>query len=342
MTGVGAGAATTTVPMVELWRGDLLESVHRGHAVICDAKGIVAAWGDPEAVIYPRSSCKMMQALPLIESGAASAYGLKDAQLALSCASHNGAPLHVDMARRWVGDLGLAEADLRCGAHDPDDHPERLRLIRSDEAPCQFHNNCSGKHAGFLTVTKHLRAGPEYLEIDHPLQRAIRAGFEDVTGEASPGWGIDGCSAPNFATTVHGLARAMAAFATARDHGMVRERAMHRLSRAMAAYPELIAGEGAACTELMRAMDGKVAIKYGAEAVYVAILPERGLGIALKIADGTKRASETAIAALLVRLGVLSAEHPATRRRLNAVQRNWRGFETGLLRAAPGFAETAA
>jgi L-asparaginase II len=330
------------VPMVELWRGDLLESMHCGHAVICDAKGIVAAWGNPEAVIFPRSSCKMLQALPLIESGAASAHGLTDAHLALSCASHNGAQLHVDMARRWVADLGLAEDNLRCGAHDPDDRTERVRLIRADESPCQFHNNCSGKHAGFLTVTKHLKAGPEYLELDHPLQRAIRASFEDVTGLASPGHGIDGCSAPNFATTVHGLARAMATFATARDHGMVRERAMHRLTRAMAAYPELIAGDGAACTELMRAMGGKVAIKYGAEAVYVAILPDLGLGMALKIVDGTKRASETAIAALLVRAGVLEANHPATRRYLNAVQRNWRGIETGLLRTAPGFANLAA
>ncbi len=330
------------VAMVELWRGGIVESVHRGHAVICDAKGIVAAWGDPDAVIFPRSSAKMLQALPLIESGAASAHGLTDAQLALACASHKGAHLHVDMAERWVTDLGLAEGDLRCGVHDPDDREERNRLIREGAQPCQYHNNCSGKHAGFLTVTKHLKAGPEYLELDHPLQRAIRAAHEDATDLASQGHGIDGCSAPNFATTVRGLARAMATFAAARDHGMVRERAMHRLTRAMAAYPELIAGEGAACTELMRAMGGKVAIKYGAEAVYVAILPELGLGMALKIVDGGKRASETAIAALLVRAGVLEAEHPATRRRLGAIQRSWRGIDTGILRASPGFAHQTA
>lgn len=333
---------TGAVAMVELWRGGILESAHRGHAVICDAKGIVAAWGDPDAVIFPRSAAKMIQALPLIESGAASAHGLTDAQLALACASHMGAGLHVDMARRWVTDLGLAEDALRCGAHEPEDRDERNRLIRAGDSPCQFHNNCSGKHAGFLTVTRHLKAGPEYLELDHPLQRAIRAAHEDATALAAPGHGIDGCSAPNFATSVHGLARAMATFATARDHGMVRERAMHRLTRAMAAYPELIAGEGAACTDLMRAMGGKVAIKYGAEAVYVAILPELGLGMALKIVDGGKRAAETAIAALLVRAGVLEANHPATRRRLGAVQRNWRGLETGLLRAAPGFADQTA
>ncbi|MES2142834.1 MAG: asparaginase [Pseudomonadota bacterium] len=333
---------TQAVPMAEMWRGGMLESVHHGHAVICDPKGIVAAWGNPDMPVFPRSSSKMIQALPLIESGAASAMGLTDAQLALACASHHGAQLHVDMARRWVSDLVLAETDLRCGAHEPDNRAERDRLIRADEKPCQFHNNCSGKHAGFLAVTRHLKAGPEYVELDHPLQRTIRAAFEDATGIASPGHGIDGCSAPNFATSVQGMARAMAAFAVARDHGMVRERAMHRLTRAMAAYPELVAGEGGACTELMRAMGGKVAIKGGAEGFYVAILPEQGLGMALKIADGAKRASETAIAALLVRVGALERDHPATQRRLDAVQRNWRGLETGMLRAAPGFADQAA
>ena len=333
---------TRAVPMVELWRGGMVESVHSGPAVICDAKGIVSAWGDPDAVVYPRSSSKIIQALPLIESGAASAMGLTDAHLAFACASHHGAHQHVDMARRWISDLGLTEADLRCGTQEPDNRDERNRLIRADEKPCQFHNNCSGKHSGFLAVTKHLKAGPEYIDPGHPLQRTIRAAFEDATAIASPGYGIDGCSAPNFATTVHGMARAMATFAAARDHGMVRERAMHRLTRAMAAYPELVAGEGAGCTELMRAMGGRVTIKGGAEGFYVAILPDLGLGMALKIADGAKRASEAAIAALLVRAGVLQADHPATRRHLNAVLRNWRGMETGALRTAPGFADQPA
>jgi L-asparaginase II len=324
-------------PMAELWRGGLLESTHLGHAVICDTKGIVDAWGDPSTVIFPRSSCKMLQALPLVETGAAKAAGLTDAHLALSCASHQGAHLHVDMAQRWLADLGLAESDLRCGAHEPYDRIERDRLIRADERPCQLHNNCSGKHSGFLTVTRHLKAGPEYVEVDHPLQKAVKAAFEEVTEETSPGYGIDGCSSPNFATTVTGLARAMATFAAARDTGSVRERAMHRLTRAMVTYPELVAGEGRSCTELMRAMGGKVAIKTGAEAVFVAILPEQGLGMALKITDGGTRAAEAAIAALLVRAGVLDAEHPATRKRLNAVQSNWRGMETGILRTAPSF-----
>jgi L-asparaginase II len=333
MADVNQGA----VPLAELWRGGLLESQHLGHAVICDAKGVVESWGNPEVVIFPRSSCKMIQALPLLESGAAAKLALRDGHLALACASHQGAALHVDLAGRWIKDLGLAESDLRCGAHVPDDKAERERLIRVGDAPCQLHNNCSGKHAGFLTATQHLKAGPEYNEIDHPLQRAIRAATEETVEETVAGWGVDGCSAPNFAVTLHGLARAMAKFAVARDGGSVRAAAMHRLTRAMAAHPDLVAGEGRACTELMEAMGGRVAIKTGAEAVYVAILPEKGLGIALKVADGSFRASEAAIAGLLVRSGVLDASHPATIKRLNPVQRNWRGIATGEVRLAPGF-----
>jgi len=334
MAEVNAGA----VPVAELWRGGLLESTHLGHAVICDAGGVVEAWGNPQAVIFPRSSCKMVQALPLLETGAAAARGLTPAHLALSCASHQGAALHVEMAGRWIADLGLGESDLRCGAHEPLDHAERDRLICSHEKPCQLHNNCSGKHSGFLTVTQHLKAGPEYVEMDHPLQKAIRAATEDVAEETVAGWGVDGCSAPNFAVTLHGLARSMAKFATAREGHGAREDAMYQLTRAMAAHPELVAGEGRACTELMRAMGGKVAIKTGAEAVFVAIVPEKGLGIALKVLDGNSRASEAAIAHLLVRAGVLAADHPATAKRLAPVQRNWRGIETGQLRLAPGFA----
>lgn len=326
------------VAMAELWRGGRMESRHLGHAVICDAQGgVVEAWGNPDAVIYPRSSCKMLQALPLVESGAADAHGLTPSHLALACASHQGAALHTGMVTRWLSDLGLAEGDLRCGAHEPSDTVERDRLIRAGEVPCQIHNNCSGKHAGFLTLTRHLKAGADYVDPDHPVQQAARAAFEEVTGEASPGYGIDGCSAPNFATTVAGLARAMARFAAASGDGDTRDRAMHRLTRAMAAHPDLVAGEGRACTELMRAMDGRVAIKTGAEGVFVAIVPERRLGLALKIADGATRASEAAVVALLVRLGVLDPQHPAAARRLGGVQRNWRGLPAAELRAGPGF-----
>ncbi|MEE9428244.1 MAG: asparaginase [Paracoccaceae bacterium] len=326
------------VAMAEVWRGGFLECLHVGHAVVCDTSGnVVQAWGDPDAMILPRSSCKMIQALPLIETGAADAFSLTQDQVALSCASHQAAAIHTDRVQSWLSDLGLGDDDFRCGPQMPNDRDAKQGLIKADSTPCRYHNNCSGKHSGFLTVTKHLKSGPEYVDPTHPLQLAIREAFEDVTGQDSPGYGIDGCSAPNFATTVHGLARAMAFFAGARDDGPVRNRAAARLVQAMAAYPELIAGEGRACTDLMRAMNGKVALKGGAEGCYVAILPELGLGVALKIKDGASRGSECAIAAILVSLGVLEPKHPVVGRWMTVKQRNFDGLETGYLQPAAGF-----
>ncbi|MFD3188797.1 asparaginase [Sedimentitalea sp. HM32M-2] len=322
--------------MTEIWRGDLLESLHLGQAVICDDTGqIVRAWGDPDTLIYPRSSCKMVQALPLITSGAADKYALSDAQLALACASHTGAMVHTDPVRAWLQQLDIAETALRCGPQEPDDPEARNALIRAHATPCQVHNNCSGKHAGFLTLAAHMGAGPEYVQIDHPVQQACLNAFEETTRLPSPTYGIDGCSAPNFATTLHGLARAMAFFASAADRSDRVSAAAARLTTAMMRHPVLVAGEGRACSELMRAMQERAAIKTGAEGVYVAILPERRLGVALKIADGATRAAECAIAAILTGLGVLQGDHPATLRFMNAPILNRRGAKVGMIRPAP-------
>lgn len=323
------------VPMVEIWRGDILESLHLGHAVICGGDGrIVRAWGDPEAVIYPRSAYKMIQALPLISSGAADRYGLTDEQLALACASHNAADSHTGRVARWLDQIGLAEADLRCGPQEPRDIPARDALIRSGKAPCQIHNNCSGKHAGFLTLAQHMAAGPEYAEIDHPVQQAARAAIEETTDQETLGYGIDGCSAPNFATTLQGLARAMAWFATAADRADRQSAGAEQLVQAMMAHPALVAGEGRACTDLMRAMGGAGAVKTGAEGVFIAILPQARIGIALKITDGATRASECALAALLISMQVLDPASPAARRYARAPIRNRRNLITGEMRAA--------
>ncbi|UXX82189.1 asparaginase [Roseovarius pelagicus] len=326
------------IPMVEIWRGALAESIHFGQAVICGPGGeIVQAWGDPDAQVLPRSSCKMLQALPLIESGAAAAYRLGAEHLALACASHSGAAIHTDRVNRWLTDLGLGDDDLRCGGHLPYDPQTHDAMLCAGTTPCQMHNNCSGKHAGFLTLTKHLGAGPEYIDIDHPVQRACLAAYEEVTGITSPGYGIDGCSAPNHITTLHGMARAMAFFANARDGADARQTAAVQLWQAMVRHPELVAGEGRACTELMRACKEPVALKTGAEAFYIAILPQRGLGIALKIADGTTRGSQCAIAALLVRLGVLDADHPTAQKYMNTPISNARGTVTGVIRPSATF-----
>ncbi len=328
---------TQPVPFLEIWRGGYLESQHLGHAVVCDATGqIVEAWGDPEAVIFPRSSCKMLQALPLVESGAAKAAGLTRRHLAIACASHEGAAIHTDLVRTWLGDLGLTENAFRCGPQTPSDVEAAEALIRANEKPGQAHNNCSGKHSGFLTLGQHLSAGPEYVDLDHPVQQAVRTTFEEMTGLDAQGYGIDGCSAPNFRTTVHGLARAMARMA-APEGGSVRAKASAQLVEAMIEYPDYVAGEGRACTELMRAAGGKAAVKTGAEAVFTGILPERGLGIALKIADGSTRAAEAAIAALLVKYGAVEAADPMVRKRIHGPIRNRRDIVTGEMRLSETF-----
>ena len=322
------------VPLVEVRRGDRLESLHSGHAVVCDRDGrIVEAWGDPAAVIYPRSAIKMIQALPLLASGAGR--DLTDRHLALACASHNGAALHTDLAHAWLTQMGLAETDLRCGPQMPDDRPAREALIKAGDSPCQLHNNCSGKHCGFLMLGQHLGGGPEYIDPAHPVQLAVRDAFETVTDETSPGYGIDGCSAPNFAASLQGVARAMGWFAGAAERDDTLSKAAVRLTTAMHRHPDLVAGDKRACTELMQAMQG-VVVKTGAEGVFTAILPGQGLGIALKIADGATRASEAVIAQLLIRLGALAPDHPAALRRARRPIQSRLGIEAGIIRCVEG------
>lgn len=328
---------TNAAQLVEIWRGGLLESTHQGHAVICDDTGqIIEAWGNPGHVAYPRSSAKMIQALPLIETGAATQAGLTSEQLALACASHSAAHIHTDRVQDWIATMGLDDTAFCCGPQVPGDKEAKFELIRAHEGPCRYHNNCSGKHCGFLTVTQHLGAGPDYVAIDHPLQVSIKQAFEDVTEADSPAWGIDGCSAPNHATTIHAMAHGMARFASAHDRADRRAKAMVTLREAMMTHPELVAGEDRACTHLMRACKGKAAIKGGAEGYYVAILPEKRMGVALKTMDGGTRASECTMAALLVRLGVAEADDPLIRQYLNPEIRNFAQLVTGEMKPAPG------
>ncbi|WP_085793322.1 asparaginase [Roseivivax jejudonensis] len=326
---------SNAAPLAEIWRGPIPESAHAGHIVVADETGAVTqAWGAPETVVLPRSSAKMIQALPLVASGAADAAGLAERHLALACASHEGAPLHARAVAEWLDARGLSEADLLCGPEPSRDKALRFEMIRDGETPTQLLNNCSGKHAGFLTLMQHLRAGPDYVAPDHPVQISARDAFEEVTGRDSPGFGIDGCSAPNFATKMDAMARAMSVFATAHRREDALSRAAARLVEAMIAYPLEVAGEGRACTLLMRAAREPVALKTGAEGFFVAILPERGTGIAVKAADGATRAAECAIAAVLVRLGVLDPEHPDVARFLRPEIRNRRGLSVGRIEPA--------
>ncbi|HUS55080.1 MAG TPA: asparaginase [Thermohalobaculum sp.] len=322
--------------LAEVWRGEILECVHRGTAVVATASGeVVEAWGNPGRVILPRSACKIIQALPLVESGAADAVGLGTEQLALACASHQGASVHTGLAQRWLEGIGLGETDLRCGAHVPNDPEASHDLYHRRARPDQFHNNCSGKHCGFLTANRHLGGGADYVEPDHSLQRAVRQATEEVTGETVVGFAIDGCSAPNFAISLKGLATAMARFATPETNFTgARAVAARRLREAMAAHPVLVSGEGRPVTNLMRACSGRAMVKSGAEGVFIAILPSRGLGIALKVDDGSGRGSQAAIAALLARYGALDRADPVYTALADAPILNCRGYAHGHLRAA--------
>ena len=324
--------------MCEIWRGSYLESVHTGMAVICDKEGEIShQWGDPNALILPRSSAKMMQAIPLIISGAEQKFSIGDDLLALACASHNASKIHLSRVVGWLSNLGFSETDLRCGPQPSKDPHVKKEMREKGQSPCQIHNNCSGKHTGFLSVSRHLKAGPEYTDPDHPVQLLVMDVFQELTENKVDGIVIDGCSAPNPAMPLYSLAKAMSWFATAHKRDDQLSKAALKLRNAMVNYPELVAGEQRACTNLIKACEKKAILKTGAEGVFVAILPELEKGIALKIFDGGTRASECAIASLLIQLGVLSPNHPTALAYTHAPILNWRNIETGMMKASNSF-----
>ena len=324
--------------MCEIWRGSYLESVHTGMAVICDKDGEIShQWGNPNALILPRSSAKMIQAIPLIISGAEKKFSIGEDLLALACASHNAAEIHLSRVLGWLSHLGFSEADLRCGPQPSKDPYVKKQMLEKGQSPCQIHNNCSGKHAGFLSVSRHLNAGPEYTDPDHPVQLMVMDVFQELTQNKVDGITIDGCSAPNPAIPLYSLAKAMSWFATAHNRDDQLSKAALKLRNAMVNYPELVAGELRACTNLMKACEKKAILKTGAEGVFVAILPELEKGIALKILDGGTRASECAIASLLIQLGVLNPNHPTALAYTHAPILNWRKIQTGMMKASNSF-----
>ena len=324
--------------MCEIWRGSYLESVHTGMAVICDKDGEIShQWGDPNALILPRSSAKMIQAIPLIISGAEKKFSIGEDLLALACASHNAAEIHLSRVLGWLSHLGFSETDLRCGPQPSKDPYVKKQMLEKGQSPCQIHNNCSGKHAGFPSVSRHLKAGPEYTDPDHPVQLMVMDVFQELTQNKVDGITIDGCSAPNPAIPLYSLAKAMSWFATAHKRDDQLSKAALKLRSAMVNYPELVAGELRACTNLMKACEKKAILKTGAEGVFVAILPELEKGIALKIFDGGTRASECAIASLLIQLGVLNPNHPTALAYTHAPILNWRKIQTGMMKASNSF-----
>ncbi len=300
---------TKTAPLsVEVTRGTMTESVHRVHAMIIDASGVVDCWGDPDLLFYPRSAIKYMQAIPLIESGAADAHDLSGPETALACASHSSAPEHVSAVDAWLQRLGLGERDLGCGAHWPYDEQAMHQMLRDHQDPTRLHNNCSGKHSGFLTTALHLgepTAG--YLDPDHPVQRRLYDILADFGGESldGTGRGIDGCGIPVYGMTLAGLARAAHKMAAPTGIPEARGEAIMRILSAAMANAYYVAGRQRFDTDVMNALGGTVATKGGAEGVHVGIVPNKGIGIALKTEDGNKRGGDAAMAWILDRLGLI-------------------------------------
>ncbi len=293
----------TNPVLVEVTRGAIVESRHRGAIVVVDAAGRQrASVGDIERPVFPRSAVKALQALPLVESGAADRYGFGNAELALACASHNGEPRHVETAAAMLARAGRGEADLECGTHMPSARSAAEALIRAGRQPNQLHNNCSGKHAGFICLACHRGIDPSgYVGVDHPVQREITAALEAMTG-VSLGHDVcatDGCSIPTYAIPLDRLALAFARFVTAEGLSPDRATACRRLRDACMAEPFMVAGTDRFCTEVMTMFRGRVFVKTGAEGVFCAAFPDLGLGVALKCDDGATRASETMMAAVI-------------------------------------------
>ncbi len=318
--------------MIQLLRNNYLESLHFGSAVVIGpGNRTLMEWGDSNQMIFPRSAMKIIQTIPLLESGAASSFNLGAQRLAIACSSHQGSSFHTKIVKTWLTEIGLSEKDLKCGVQQPSDKFERQRLTDNREKPSELHNNCSGKHVGFLTFIRHKKLSFDYIDVNHPLQQKIRTVLGDLTEEGISHFGIDGCSAPNFMCSLRGLANAMYSLTDRKKLGKIRSKSVEKILLGMLSYPLLVAGNGRACSELMMATDSPVIVKTGAEGVFVALLPEKRIGVALKIWDGSMRASEAAITLILIRLGVLSKDHPVARTRLFSETKNWSGKVTGSI-----------
>ncbi len=327
----------TSPVLVEVLRGSLLESEHRGRVAVIDADGnAVLRLGDVARPVFPRSAVKPLQALPLVETGAADRFGFGDDELAVASASHAGEPAHVALVEHMLARAGLDAAALVCGAHPPIHAPSARALARSGREPSALHNNCSGKHAGFLCVACAMEANPAgYADPAHPVQRAVKAAIEGIAGVAleDRSRAIDGCSVPTWALPLEKLAHGFARFGTGRGLDPHRAEAAARIRAACAANPYLVAGTGRFCTRVMAHFGGRVLVKGGAEGVLCGALPEAGLGIAVKCDDGAARAAEVVMAALISRLLALDdADRGALAPLVQPGLRNWNGVEVGVLR----------
>ncbi|HRD75447.1 MAG TPA: asparaginase [Hyphomicrobiaceae bacterium] len=296
----------TNPVLVELTRGALVESQHRGAVAVARPNGdLVVAMGDVARPVFPRSAVKSLQALSLIETGAADRYGFGAHEIALACASHSGTEAHSSLAADMLARAGLTDAALGCGAHMPGHEATAHGKIKAGRAPGPLDNNCSGKHSGMLATAVHMKeAVASYLAPDHPVQQRILKNMREVTGAALADdvRGIDGCSVPTWAMSLQTLATAFARLGSGEGLGPTRRATVERIMASCWEAPEMVAGPGRLDTAILGRLKGQVFSKTGAEGVYCAALVDRGLGLALKVEDGTPRAAQAALAMIIERL----------------------------------------
>jgi len=328
-------AAPPHAPLAVVTRGDAIDAVHHGSVAVVDRDGaLLYAAGDPHFLTMTRSALKPLQAMPFVAAGGVERFGYTDAQVALLCASHSGEPRHVEAVAQMLAQSGSTADDLQCGTHAPG-HYEVRGEVPPPPPWSPLAHNCSGKHSGMLAYCV-LCGAPKgsYLAFEHPLQQAIRRSVAHFTAtpEARLVAGIDGCSAPNYAVPLSGLALGYARLAAERDDAAY-GRAPRILADAMIAHPEMVSGEGRNDLALMHAGRGDWVTKIGAEGVQAIGVRSRGWGIAIKVVDGAKRGLHPATVEVLDQLGLLDA----TQRALLApwrepVVRNYRGIATGVVR----------
>ena len=322
--------------LIEVTRGPLIESFHRGAVAVTPTSGPpLLALGDTARPVYPRSAIKLIQALPLVETGAAERFGYGDAEIALACGSHAGSPRHVAIGRAMLAKLELDQSCLVCGSAEPQGAKARQALAASGGVPTPFHHNCSGKHIGMLAASLAMSApAAGYTAASHPIQRHVQAALADLTGLelAADVCGLDGCCVPAWAMPLENLARLFARIATGEGMASGRRAALARILTACWNEPELVAGPGRADTVVMAALPKVIFMKTGAEGVYCGAIPHLGLGFALKVDDGATRASAAAVMPLIERL--LPQARGLVHR---SILKTPTGVETGTIRSSSDY-----
>ncbi|WP_375770908.1 asparaginase [Archangium gephyra] len=322
--------------LIESTRSGHVESVHQVSVAVVDARGVlVASAGNPERVSMWRSAAKAFQALPLVRDGAADHFGFGPRELALACASHSSEPVHREVCAGMLKATGCEESQLACGPHPPLSQAVADEAVRQGTVITEKWSNCSGKHAGMLALAKHHGWATEgYERAGHPVQARILEEVAHWTGLPAGELlqAVDGCTAVCFGLPLRAMAMAYARF------GVSELEAAMRLREAMWAHPELVAGTGRLCTELMAAGRGLVLAKVGAEGIYSAAVPALGLGVALKVEDGDMRCSPPALLEVLRQVferyeGRVAVPMEGLGHHVEPLQRNTRGAVTGSLRA---------